>query len=119
MTDKPNVTAVILAALRKHGPSTARELQDATGISATTIRRYLVPPAVTLRDVEWLPVGRGWVKRYMLTAHFCDCGQPAAYHVPITQLSADGKRRGEHLTLCPVCAGLLTEKEQKLCLRML
>lgn len=50
--------AVILATLRRLGPSTALELQDATGISATTIRRYLVPPTVTLLTVEWTPTGR-------------------------------------------------------------
>lgn len=71
--------ATVLATLRKRGPMTARELQDATGISAATIRHYLIPPAVTLLAVEWSPTGRGWTKRYALTTVFCDCGQPAAY----------------------------------------
>lgn len=109
--------AVILAALRRLGPSTALELQDATGISATTIRRYLVPPVVTLLAVEWTPTGR-WTKRYMLTADFCDCGQPAGYRYAVVQLSADGKVRTEVLGLCPACVALLPPGERRKCRRM-
>lgn len=116
--------AVILAALRRLGPSTALELQDATGISATTIRRYLVPPVVTLLAVEWTPTGR-WTKRFMLTADFCDCGQPAAGAHPsgwaryaVVQLSADGKPRTEVLGLCPACVELLPPGERRKCRRM-
>lgn len=110
--------ARILTTLRKRGPSTALELQYATGISATTIRRYLVPPAVTLLAVEWVPTGRGWTKRYQLTAEFCDCGQPAAYRLAIRQLSADEKDRAETMELCPACVALLEPRERRNVKRM-
>lgn len=108
----------ILATLRKRGPSTALELQNATGLSATTIRRHLIPPAVTLLAVEYTPTGRGWTKRYQLTANWCDCGQPAAYRLAVRQLSADGNDRAEALELCPACVELLPPNERRNIKRM-
>ena len=44
MSRPTDTRVIILAALRERGPSTARELQDATGIAATAIRPVLAGP---------------------------------------------------------------------------
>lgn len=110
----------ILAALRKRGPSTALELQHATGISATTMRRYLKPPTVIVHTVEWLPTGRGFVKYYALGTKddLCDCGRQAVWRLSLVLLSADGKERTDSINLCGQCVGMLSAKEREKCVRV-
>lgn len=60
-----NHAALALATLRRLGPMTASELMHATGVSSTTLRRYLVPPRVVV--VGERGKGRERAKVYGLT----------------------------------------------------